>query len=60
MLIILSMGEDPKNNESPGIDGLSYELLKNTSHILSRYLCGLFNSILTNVMYPDMWCEPII
>jgi len=54
------MGEDPKNNESPGIDGLSYELLKNTSHILSRYLCGLFNSILTNVMYPDMWCEPII
>jgi len=40
------------NSKSPGIDGLSYEMLKNSRLVIAMHLWDLFNAILTTSMHP--------
>ena len=45
---------------SPGIDGVSNDILKNSKLVIAPMLCNLFNKVLEDGVYPDDWCKAII
>ena len=46
--------------KSPGIDGVSNDILKNSKLVIAPMLCHLFNKVLEVGVYPDDWCKAII
>ena len=46
--------------KSPGPNGISSDLLKYTSTVITPYLVKLFNEVLTTGVVPDSWGESII
>ena len=45
--------------KSPGIDGVSNDILKNSKLVIAPMLCHLFNKVLEVGVYPDDWCKAI-
>ena len=46
--------------KSPGIDGVSNDILKNSKLVIAPMLCHLFNKVLEVGVYPVDWCKAII
>ena len=43
----------PKNQKSPGHDGISNEILKCCSPIIEQYLCGAFKNCILEQRFPN-------
>ena len=49
-----------KTNKASGLDAISNEMLKVGKQILKPYLCNLFNNIIKNEYYPNVWSDGYI
>ena len=49
-----------QRTKSPGIDGISNDILINSKIIIVPLLCDLFNTMLRSGEFPTNWCEAII
>ena len=49
-----------KNNKSPGPDGISVEMYKETLALILPFLNKLFNAIFDSGNFPESWCKSII
>ena len=49
-----------KNRKTPGLDGISNEMLKCGRNFFSKILIKIFNNILSNGIYPTAWAEGYI
>ena len=49
-----------KSNKSPGIDGLTAEIIKSSCDILSPLLLRLLNVVFLSDYYPTQWSEGLI
>ena len=48
------------NNKSLGVDGITYEFIKNAPISILTELCSLYNVVLHPGVFPSQWCEAII
>ena len=48
------------NNKSPGLDGITYEFIKNAPNRIISAICSLYNLILHTGDFPKQWCHAII
>jgi hypothetical protein len=44
-----------KNNKSPGLDGITNEMIKTSLPVVQTVLVKLFNAIFTSGFYPEAW-----
>lgn len=44
-----------KNKKAPGPDGVTYEIVKATARICTKYVLEVLNRLLKNGVYPDIW-----
>ena len=51
---------DLSNNKSPGLDGITYEFIKNAPNRIISAICSLYNLILHTGDFPKQWCDAII
>ena len=49
-----------RDGKSPGLDGISNELIKNASVVIVPLLCQLFNKILQSGNFPISWGSALI
>ena len=52
--------KDLQKSKSPGLDGITNDILQNASMIVIPLLCELFNKMLQSGYYPESWGEAII
>ena len=48
------------NRKSPGVDGITYELIKAGGDIMTKTLTNLFNKIIVTENSPNYWSKMII
>ena len=51
---------DMKSSKSPGIDGISINIIKDIKHILVPILTVIFNQILDTGIFPEKWTTAVI
>ena len=49
-----------KTNKAPGLDGLPPVIFKSFNNQLISFIAALFNKLLEQETYPDVWCTGII
>ena len=47
-------------SKSPGLDGVTNEILKNASIVVAPLLCKLFNAVLDSGFFPEQWSQALI
>lgn len=57
---VMSIIKILKNGKSPGIDGITYEMIKSASPKMVKLITKLFNNILCYSIFPTQWKEGYI